>query len=149
MPFNRADRKRVTLDTGEELITKQSHKDECDIHNILGQYKKTGIITHVQSARPQYTDLPSDMDYQSSLNTLMQAEQAFAELPATVRDHFHNDPGEFLAAFSDEKQEDKLREFGLITSEKKETPPKPAQTAPEPSSELGGGPGGGTKPPTP
>lgn len=105
---------RVTLDCGDTLITKQSHKAECDIYNILKQYQRTGIITHVQSARPQYTDLPSDVDYQSALNLMLEAEQTFLSLPARVRDHFNNDPERFLAAFRDDKQADKLREFGLL-----------------------------------
>lgn len=71
-------------------------------------------MTHVQSARPTYQDLPSDIDYQASLHTLMQAEEAFNALPAKVRDHFANDPAAFLAAFSDPKQEQYLRDHGFL-----------------------------------
>lgn len=105
---------RVTFDCGDELITKQEHKDECDINRILKQYQRTGIITHVQSARPSYTDLPDAIDFQESLNTIMVAEEAFGNLPAKVRGHFLNDPGRFLAAFNDPAQYDQLREFGLL-----------------------------------
>lgn len=112
--FYRPSRRRVSLDCGDQLITKQSHKAECDIHNILKQYQRTGIITHVQSARPQYTDLPSDVDFQTAMNTILAAESAFAGLPAAVRNYFSNDPQAFLAAFSDPAQLDKLREFGLV-----------------------------------
>lgn len=122
-------RRRVQVDFGTELITKQAHKAECDINNILNQYKRTGIITHVQSARAIYTDLPSDVDYQQSLNTLMAAEAAFLDLPAVVRDHFHNDPAQFLAAFGDDKQADKLREFGLLRAAEP-SPPLPASPPP-------------------
>lgn len=127
MPFFR-EHARLTLDTGDKLITKQSHKAECDISNILGQYKRTGIITHVQSARATYTDLPSDIDYQSSLNTLFQAEKAFSDLPAPVRAHFQNDPAAFLAAFADPQQEDQLRKFGLL--KEAEAQPAKAEAAP-------------------
>lgn len=113
---------RVTAEIGGPSLTKQSHKEECDIHNILRQYQKTGIITHVQSARPTYEDLPDNIDYQDSLNTLMAANETFSALPAKVRDHFDNDPAKFLAAFYDSKQEDQLREFGLL----KAKPPEPA-----------------------
>lgn len=107
-------RRRTVLDTGDVQITKQSHKDECDIYRILNQYQRTGIITHVQSARPSYTDLPDSTDYQTSVNILMEAQEAFAALPSRVRAHFHNDPGEFLAAFDDPSTYDQLREFGLL-----------------------------------
>lgn len=115
----------VTLDCGDEVITKQAHAAECDIHNILKQYERTGVITHLAAGRAEYLDLPSDVDYQSSLNTLLAAENAFAALPANVRDYFANDPARFLAAFGDETQADKLRELGLL----KETV-APAEAAP-------------------
>lgn len=107
-------RRRVQHDTGDVQMTKQSHKDECDIYRILNQYQRTGIITHVQSARPSYTDLPDATDYQTSLNILMEAQEAFQNLPSRVRAHFQNDPGEFLAAFNDPTQYDQLRQFGLL-----------------------------------
>lgn len=113
---------RVTLDCGDEMITKQEHKDECDIHNILKQYQRTGIITHVQSARATYTDLPDPVDFQESLHTIMIAEEAFGNLPAKVRDHFGNDPGRFLAAFNNPAEYDFLREVGIL---KPTTPPPP------------------------
>lgn len=117
--------KRVTLDCGDEMITKQAHKDECDIHKILKQYQRTGIITHVQNARPTYADLPSNLDFQQALNTVLEAESAFGALPAKVRAHFNNDPAAFLAAFYDPKQEATLREFGFLNPA-----PEPAPTAP-------------------
>lgn len=52
--FYRSARRRVSIDCGDQLITKQSHKEECDIYNILRQYNRTGIITYVQNARPSY-----------------------------------------------------------------------------------------------
>lgn len=44
----------------------------------------------------------------------MHAQDVFASLPSTVRNHFANDPMQFLAAFQDPSQDEKLREFGLI-----------------------------------
>lgn len=123
-------RRRVVLDCGDELITKQSHKDECDIYRILNQYQRTGIITHVQSARPTYQDLPDPMDYQQSIHILMEAERAFDNLPARVRAHFSNDPASFLSAFADPAQHDTLREFGLLKAQ--EAPPAPPEPAPSP-----------------
>lgn len=119
---------RVTLSTGDTLMTKQSHKDECDIHRILRQYQRTGIITHVQSARPQYTDLPDSSDYQTAMNILLEANETFAALPSAVRDYFKNDPAQFLAAFQDGNQADKLREFGLL----KPKPPEGSGSGREP-----------------
>lgn len=105
---------RVTLDCGNHLVTKQSHKQECDINNILSQYKRTGILNHISSNQPLYTDLPDSIDYQQSLHTIMQAQESFASLPSVVRNHFGNDPAAFLAAFTDPAQTDYLREHGFL-----------------------------------
>lgn len=95
-------------------MTKQHFKAECDITNILRQYSKTGVITHVQNARPTYEDLPDGLDYQDAQNTLIQANTAFAGLPSSVRDHFGNDPARLLVALSDPDQSAYLREVGIL-----------------------------------
>lgn len=123
---------------GEHSLTKQSHKDECDIRTILSKYRETGVITHVQAARPTYTDLPSDLDYQTSLNIIMEAREAFAALPSKVRSAFGNDPQTFLAAFADPEQADKLRGFGLLNPLSPPTPPSPSGGATVPSDTTGG-----------
>lgn len=117
---------RVTLDCGDIMMTKQAHKAECDIHNILRQYQRTGIVSHVQAARPTYEDLPDAMDYQAAIDLQLQAEAAFALLPSAVRDAYHNNAGVFLAALSDPAQEQQLRDFGVLK-------PKPPAAAPAPT----------------
>lgn len=124
---------RLTLDCGAEQVTKQSHKDECDIHNILRQYQRTGILTHIQNSKPEYLDLPDQIDYQEAMNTIVQAQDAFAALPATVRDSFNNDPARFLSAFTDPNQETRLRELGLLNPKPK-ADPTTSSPAPEQSS---------------
>lgn len=120
-------RPRVFHPESDVMVTKQSMKDECDINKILNQYKQTGILTHVQSVRPTYTDLPDTLDYQDAMSIVMDAEEAFMDLPAKVRDHFSNDPARFLAAFGDPAQVPQLREFGLLKPEDKAPPAPPAK----------------------
>lgn len=122
---------RVSLDCGTDLITKQSHKAECDIHNILSQFQRTGILNHIQQRRPEFMDLPDSLDYQTSLNILLEAREAFEALPSSVRAHFANDPGQFLAAFSDPSQEAYLRDHGFLNP--KEGPSAPSATSPSPA----------------
>jgi phage internal scaffolding protein len=117
---------RIQLDTGDEIITKQHFKAECDITNILRQYSKTGVITHVQSARPTYEDLPDGIDYQMAQETLLQASRAFSGLPSSVRDHFANDPARLLGALSDPSEADYLRSVGILRAS------EPAQGVPDP-----------------
>lgn len=128
----------VDLDCGDEMMTKQSHKDECDIHNILRQYQQTGIIQHINDRTGVFDDLPSDLDYQASMNLMLDAQARFAALPAKVRDHYGNDPARFLAAFQDPDQEDTLRGFGLLNP-KADPLPSPSNTPSETPQKAAGG----------
>lgn len=113
---------RVTAPESGELVTKQSFKEECDINNILRTYKRTGIIEHIARATARFEDLPDSCDYQQSLNTLIEAENAFGQLPSKLRDRYDNDPAKFLAALGEEKNREEFERFGIL---------KPRPTAPE------------------
>lgn len=107
-------RARVRLDfTGTTSLTKQSFKDECDINNILKKYQNTGLITHVQEARSGYGDFTAVTDYQSALNAVLEAQDAFLELPAQIRERFNNDPTEFVAFIDDPRNANAAIELGL------------------------------------
>lgn len=116
-------RRRVSFSTGTQLITKQSHKSECDINNILSQFKRTGIINHITSSTPNYSDLPSDLDFQEALNIQIQADAAFDALPSVVRRYFDNDPSGLLQALGDPEQHPKLRELGILREPDAPQPP--------------------------
>lgn len=120
---------RVCPQFSGELITKQSHKAECDINTILKQYQKTGILTHISKASANYQDLPSDLDYQHALNIVIEAEQAFSELPAKIRDRFKNDPKALLAALNNPAMRAELQELGVLNPDP--TPTATPQTAAE------------------
>lgn len=105
---------RVITEVGDESMADQSFKDECDINNILKQYQLTGLISHINKHKGEYVDLPDDLDYQNSINTVLIAQDAFATLPSKVRDEFRNDPLHFLAAFSDPSRRGYLEELGLL-----------------------------------
>lgn len=123
MSFRVANRPRVTVDTGSFTFTKQSCKDECDVNNILAQYRRTGVITHINPRVPAYLDLPSDLEFQSSVNLVKQAEAAFQALPSRVRDVFGSDPQRFLAAIGDPSQRELLTELGIFNKLDKAPPP--------------------------
>jgi len=114
--------------------TKQSFKDECDINNILQQYSATGMIRHMRNEQPRYADLPDDVDFQAAMNTVLQAESAFASLPSKVRNRFHNDPAEFLAFMSDPKNLEEMISLGLVKKPADPPPPQKVEIVnPEPA----------------
>lgn len=111
IPHNRV----YTPNTGPSL-TKQSFKDECDVNNILRKYQKTGLITHSNPRSGTFDDLPSDIDFQQSMNTIIAAESAFTSLPSSLRRRFNNSPEEFLSFVYDPANTNELIELGLATN---------------------------------
>lgn len=99
-------------ENNEPSETKQSHKKECDINNIMAKYQKTGLCSHIAKYEPSYQDAP-DIDYHMAMNKIAQVDEVFMELPSTVRKHFENDPGKFLEFVDDPDNVDQLREWGL------------------------------------
>jgi len=111
--------------------TKQNHLAECDINNIIKQFKLTGQIAHIsaKAAMGTYTDLPDPLDFQESMNLVIAAEASFATLPAKVRDRFGNDPSKFLEFMGDSSNQDEMIKLGLAT-------PKPSfKSSTEPATE--------------
>lgn len=105
-------------------------KNECDINSIMAKYQKTGLIDHVKTHGGSYGDMPELSEFHDAMNIITGANSMFAELPATVRNRFQNDPGEFLDFISDEENRNELVEMGLIAPE--EEPEAPSSTPEEP-----------------
>lgn len=110
-------------------MTKQEFKKQCDINNIIKEFSLTGQISHINAAAAQgaFLDLPDSVDYQDHLHTIMRAEEAFAALPAKIRDRFQGDPAIFLAFVQDPKNAEELITLGI-----REAPPRQVVSAPAP-----------------
>lgn len=106
------ERTRVAVTFTQPSRTKQAHKDECDINRILARYKQTGVVEHLNRFQGDYGDLVA-VDYQTAMNTVIEAQNAFNVLPASVRKRFANDPAEFLAFVSDPANKNEMVEMGL------------------------------------
>lgn len=113
--------------TDDPGMTRQAHKDECDINVIMSQYEKSGLVAHVQQFEGEYGSY-DEIDFHEAMNAVVAAEQMFLTVPSKIREKFDNDPGKFLAAVNDEeKGEETLRELGLLPSQKK-APEAPARS---------------------
>lgn len=122
--------------------TKQSFKDECDINTIMRRYQSTGILPDLMNQKnPQFLDV-TGIDYQEAMQTVAEAHSLFQELPSRIRNRFKNDPAEFLAFTSDEKNRQELAEMGLLSPEAMERmanpqsePGKTVEAPPVPSAD--------------
>lgn len=110
---------RGDCDNFDETLTQQHFKDECDINNIIARYQVTGLLTDPSVTNVNRTPLFGDFselphDYQSAQTFIMEAQEQFASMPSTIRAHFHDDPGDLLAAFDNPARHAELVELGII-----------------------------------
>lgn len=112
-------RDELALDSkGEPLLsavsqTRQEFMDECDVSNIINNIMR-GVPQKEGVRNLEFNDNALAPNYHEALNILAAADQQFAQLPATTRDFFHNNPGKFVAFMDDEKNYDKAHELGLL-----------------------------------
>lgn len=129
MPHDSYFRVRVQSVNALPDRTKQSFKDQCDIHQIIDRYDRTGLITHLNSAQAHYGDVSGLNDYQDVLDRIKEAEAVFDKLPAKTREAFNNSAAEFLDAANDPDKRDLLRDHGLLGED--EPHPAASSSAPE------------------
>ena len=103
---------KSVIDCSQDGRTKQAHKDECDINQVLSKYLKSGVIDHVSSHHAQYGEAPG-IDFKEALDLVRRSQEMFAELPAKARKHFNNDPAAFMDAVHEEGNESLMYELGL------------------------------------
>lgn len=96
-----------------ESMTQQQFKEECDVNNILAKYRKNGLVTHLSKHNGNFGDFSNVEDYQTSLGKLMEAQNAFLQLPSELRSKFQNDPANLVAYLSDPKNDEEAIKFGL------------------------------------
>lgn len=113
-------RNRITVDCSKDkVITEQSHKQGCEINNILAKYHKTGVLEHVNKHQAQYGDATS-LDFQNAMQTVINAQTMFDDLPSKLRNRFQNDPAQFLDFVQNEENIDEMIKLGLATQRPQE-----------------------------
>lgn len=104
---------RMDKDGNPVYFTEQSHKRITDVNYIIKQYDKTGLIINQQNIEAQYGDMSGD-DYKTMLDTVLNAQKAFDELPSKIRKKFNNNPEDYLRFFEDPENRDEAIELGLV-----------------------------------
>lgn len=123
----REGRERVPFATVGDSMAIQSAKAECDIRNIVSQYRKTGYVAHVASRTASFMDVPNVGDFEAALELVASASEAFLDLPSEIRKEFDNDPARLVAFMQDPANLDRARELGLIAP-----PVRPERASPSP-----------------
>lgn len=127
---------RVRKEFPGKTAAQQSFIAECDINTIMRKYEQNGIITHLNSRGGQYGNFIGFQDYQTSMNQIIEAQNAFDSLPSSLRKRFNNDAAAFLEFCQDEKNLDEMYELGLAVKAREEPVgddvPIPDTSHPEP-----------------
>lgn len=102
-------RLRVQLDfVGDPGKTEQSHKDSTDITYMINQHVRMGGSFELPPAALQdYTGIPT---YQEALNTVMEMDDLFNNLPLPIREAYGHDPAKLAQALEDPSQKLKVME---------------------------------------
>lgn len=143
----------VSLETaldfsGDEGKTVQSGKDDADINTIVRRFGVTGQLPQ-PNLTPFYGDFSDTPDYQSALNQMRDAEDAFMSLPADLRMKFQNDPAQLWDYLHNPDLDvAEARKLGLLRPE--DAPPEPqlVRVVPDPTPPAGTPPAGGGNPST-
>lgn len=108
------DRTSTPYESVGESRTKQSFRDECDINNLMDNWRATGNMAHTNQTPPVYGDFSDVTDYQTAVLQVQAATEGFASLSARLRARFHNSPEELLAFTSDPENLEACVELGLL-----------------------------------
>lgn len=112
------DRDQVSQATGlacraEESMTQQQFKDEVDINTIVARFGLTGELPE-NLRMPVSGDFTKVGDFQSAMQMVREAEEAFMELPGHVRARFHNDPQRLIEFIEDGANREEAQKLGLV-----------------------------------
>lgn len=108
-------RKRVSVSFPKQGRTKRSFLQECDINTIVRKFNQNGQLTNQIKNNPIYANFADLPTYQEALNTVINAQEQFDNLPSELREKFHNEPSEFLAFVKDPSNNEELVKLGLAT----------------------------------
>lgn len=108
-------------------LTRQEFADESDLNKIMEKYAAGVAPIPSGSRAPMFGDFSLLPDYQTSLEMIRQANDAFMELPSKLRERFDNDPGKLLEFLGDKANRDEAISLGLIDKPVDKPVDKPAE----------------------
>lgn len=120
-------------------MTEQCHSDSCDVHNILSQYIRTGILEHVAKFDGKYGDFIDVPTFQDAQNRIAEAASMFETVPAKVRARFGHDPNKFIDWITDERNRQDILDSGFTDKHLPKIKAADDGSAPETSIEGSGG----------
>lgn len=120
------------LECNDENLAQQQFAEEVDINTIVKRFGLTGQLP--TSLRvPEIGDFDQVNDYHTALNMLIEADDAFMQMPADIRERFQNNAGNFVEFVSDEKNREQCKQWGLLRPETPRQAPIEVRVIADPS----------------
>lgn len=131
----RGQRRRVQTVPEGKSKTKQSDKDQADIHKIIAKFERTGLLPQ-RKATPLQGEMPQVDSFTEAMDVIITAQQTFESLPSDIRQKFENDPKEFLDFVGNPENEAEMIQLGLkekpvVEETQPEQPTEEPQAPPE------------------
>lgn len=117
-----------------ESVVQQQFKDECDINTIVERFGISGELPS-NIRMPVSGDFTKVGDFQSAMNMVRQAREAFDELPGQVRQRFFDDPQRLIEFLEDPDNRGEAVKLGLVNPPPVPQPP-PSPPAPSVKAET-------------
>lgn len=107
-------------------LAQQQFLEESNILTIVERFHLTGEIPQVLKL-PQSGDYTGVFDFQTAMNAVAQATQAFSQLPYNIRDRFNNDPQKYFEFCTTEENAEEAIRLGLATKPPTVVKPEPME----------------------
>ncbi len=104
-----------SVDKNGDIVyfTEQSHKNMCDVNNIIKKYDKTGLIAHLSKMEARFGDM-TGLEFKEAQDQIILAKNMFAQLPPEIRKKFENDPAKLLEFMEDPNNRQEAIKLGMI-----------------------------------
>ncbi len=113
-PYSGFDTSCYWIDQVDETsMTTQHLKNDVDINEIVARFHRTGYLQS-PDAEPDYLDCTDFVDYQASLDQVLEIGEYFKSLPSSVRHRFENSPSSMVQFLSDPANRDEAVKLGLL-----------------------------------
>lgn len=117
--------------SAEGVRTKQEFREECDINVIVRRFNQSGQLpVNMQNLQPAFIDASGMGDFESAVQQVTAADQAFKALDPNLRARFNNNPVALVQFISDEKNRDEAVRLGLVPKKEEPTPAPTPVSAP-------------------
>lgn len=105
----------------DKSLAQQQFKDETDINVLFGRYLETGEMPQIDGLT--YGDFTGIFNYQDAQQRVLDAQQAFSQLPAKVKNRFDNNPQKLIDFLNDPDNREEAILYGLVAKPDTLTPP--------------------------